>query len=84
MGKGTVRLYVNDPMGRRCEMNMQAADKAREVLGVDLVIIKKGSDEYSAESDPPPCPSVAVNERFVVKDGTVDYEQLKAELLKDE
>jgi hypothetical protein len=83
MTKKTIKLYVNDPMGKRCMMNMQAADKAKEILGVDLVVIKKGSDEYYTESYPPPCPSVAVGERFIVKDGTVDYEQLKAELLKD-
>lgn len=78
-----ITLYVNDPMGKRCQMNMQAAQKAQESLGVELVIIKKGTDEYFMESYPPPCPSVAVNEKFMVKDGTVDYEQLKIELLKD-
>lgn len=83
MEKKTVKLYVNDPMGKRCEMNMLAAQKAKETLGIDIVVVKKGSDEYYTESFPPPCPSVAVGSRFIVKDGTVDYEQLKAELLKD-
>jgi len=83
MTKKTVKLYVNDPMGKRCEMNMQAAQKAKEDLGVELVIIKKGSDEYFMEDFPPPCPSVAVGDRIIVKDGTVDYEQLQAELSKD-
>lgn len=83
MEKKTVKLYVNDPMGRRCETNMRAAEKARETLGVELVVIKKGSDEYSTESQPPPCPSVAVNGRMIVEDGTVDYERLLAEISKD-
>jgi hypothetical protein len=83
MTKKTIKLYVNDPIGKLCMMNIQAADKAREMLGVDLVVIKKGSDEYYAESYPPPCPSVAIGNRFLVEDGTVDYEQLKTELLKD-
>ena len=83
MAKKTLKLFVNDPMGKRCEMNTQAARKAKENLGVELVVIKKGSDEYFMESAPPPCPSVAVDERFIVKDGTVDYEQLEAEILKD-
>jgi len=83
MEKKTVKLYVNDPMGKRCEMNMLAAAKAKENLEVELVIIKKGSDEYYSESYPPPCPSVAVGDKFVVENGTVDYEQLKTELLKD-
>jgi hypothetical protein len=86
MIRKTVKLYVNDPMGKRCMMNMLAADKAKEIHGVGLVVIKKGSDsdEYYTENYPPPCPSVAIGERFIVKDGTVDYEQLTAKLLKDE
>ena len=83
MEKKTVKLYVNDPMGKRCEMNMLAAQKAKENLGIDIVVVKKGSDEYFSENYPPPCPSVAVGSRFIVKDGTVDYEQLQAEILKD-
>jgi len=78
-----ITLYVNDPMGKRCEMNMEAARKAKENLGIELVIIKKGSDEYYSERYPPPCPSVAVDSRLIVKDGTVDYEQLQAEILKE-
>jgi len=83
MEKKTVKLYVNDPMGKRCEMNMLAAQKAKESMGIDIVVVKKGSDEYYTESYPPQCPSVAIDGKFIVKDGTVDYEQLKAELLKD-
>jgi hypothetical protein len=83
MEKKTVKLYVNDPMGKRCEMNMLAARKAKETLGIDIVVVKKGSDEYYSESNPPPCPSVAVNGRLIVKDGTIDSEQLQAEILKE-
>lgn len=83
MEKSIVKLYVNDPMGKRCEMNMLAAQKAKETLGIDIVVVKKGSDEYYSESNPPPCPSVAVGGKLIVKDGTVDYEQLQAEILKD-
>ncbi len=77
-----ITLYVNDPLGRRCEMNVRAAQKAQDDLGAELVIIKKGSDEYYSESYPPPCPSVAVNGKMIVEDGTVEYERL-AEILKD-
>ena len=83
MTKKTIKLYVNDPMGRRCEMNMQAALKAINNLGVELVIIKNGSDEYLMEGNPPQCPSVAVDNRLIIENGTIEYEQLRAEILKD-
>jgi hypothetical protein len=78
-----VTLYVNDPMGRRCEVNMQAALKLRDELGLDLVVIKKTSEEYTSAQEQPPCPSVAVGDRYVVKDGTIGYDELKTEVLKD-
>ena len=83
MGNKTLKLYVNDPMGRRCEMNMQAAVRLRDELGLDLVVIKKTSEEYLAAADQPPCPSVAVGDRYVVQNGTIGYDELKAEILKD-
>jgi hypothetical protein len=78
--KKTLRLYVNDPMGKRCMMNMQAAQRLREELGLEIFVIKKTSEEYAKEKDPPPCPSVAVDERFVVRDGVIVYDELKAEI----
>ena len=54
MGNKTLKLYVNDPMGRRCEMNMQAAVRLRDELGLDLVVIKKTSEEYLSAADQPP------------------------------
>ncbi len=79
---GKITLYVNDPMGRRCMMNVKAAEKAKEILGAEVVIVKKGSDEYYSEGKPLQCPSVAVNGRVIVEDGTIEYERL-AEMLKD-
>lgn len=64
-------------------MNMQAAQKAKDDLGVELVIIKKGLDEYYSENNPPPCPSVAVNNQLLVEDGTIEYEQLQAKILNN-
>jgi len=53
---------------------------AADEFGAELVVIKKTSPEYAAEKDPPPCPSVRVNGKFLVKNGTVGYEDLKPEL----
>lgn len=75
-----VKLYVNDPMGKRCQMNMEAAEKLRDELGIELAVVKKTSEEYAREKTPPPCPSVAVGDRFIVQDGVIGYEELKAEL----
>jgi hypothetical protein len=44
-----------------------------------VVIVKKTSPDYRPGVDPP-CPSVAVNGRIVVRDGTLEFEALKAEL----
>jgi hypothetical protein len=43
------------------------------------VIVKKTSPEYRPGIDPP-CPSVVVNGRLIVRDGTVAYDLLEAEL----
>jgi hypothetical protein len=43
------------------------------------VIVKKTSPDYRPGVDPP-CPSVIVNDRILVSDGTVTFEQLQAAL----
>jgi hypothetical protein len=45
-------------------------------LGAGIVIVKKTSPDYRAGNDPP-CPSVVVNDRLLVSDGTVTFEQLR-------
>ncbi len=54
---------------------------AEKDFGAEVVIISKTSEEYRAESNPPPCPSVAINGNIVVRDGVIAYEELKADLL---
>lgn len=46
------------------------------------MVVKKTSPEYRPGIDPP-CPSVAVNGRIIVRDGTADFETLKTEIQKD-
>lgn len=57
---------------------MEAAGRAEKELGAVIKVIKKTSPEYSAEKDPPPCPSVIVNAIFIAKNDTVTYDALKA------
>ena len=83
MKKNIIALYVNEPMGARWQQNTQAAWKANDELGVEVVVIKKTSREYGMEKDPPPCPSVALNNRFIIQNGTVTYDELKMEILKE-
>jgi hypothetical protein len=45
------------------------------------VVVKKTSPEYRPGVDPP-CPSVAVDGRVIVSDGTADFETLAAEMRK--
>ncbi len=56
---------------------MAAAGQAVKELGAELKVIKKTSPEYAAEKDAPPCPSVKVNDRFIVKNDVVTFEALK-------
>jgi len=81
--KKKVTLYVNDPMGGRCASNLDAARRLGNELEIEVEVVAKSSREYGLEKDPPPCPSVAVDGRLVVKDGTIGYEELKAEILED-
>ena len=43
----------------------------------------KTSAEYGLEKEPPPCPSVMVNNCFIVKKGMITYDQLAAALVKE-
>jgi hypothetical protein len=41
------------------------------------VVIKKTSPEYAAPQDKPPCPSVAVDGKFIAGNDMVTLEQLE-------
>ncbi len=62
---------------------MAAAGQAAKELGAEVKVIKKTSPEYAAEKNPPPCPSVMVNDRFIVKNDIVTYETFKAAIQGD-
>ena len=81
MGNKTLKLYVNDPMGRRCEMNMQAAVRLRDELGLDLVVIKKTSEEYLAAADDGGQIDQAALEILELDLAPVEFEQQLLDLL---
>ena len=56
---------------------MQVAGQVADEFGAEIVVIKKTSEEYGKEENPPPCPSVAVDSDFIVRNGTVTSEDLK-------
>lgn len=64
-------------------MNMAAAREAEKEFGAKIVVIKKSSSEYAGEKDPPPCPSVMVNGRFIVRNDIIMYEALKEAIMGD-
>ena len=64
-------------------MNQEAARRAAREFGAQIVIIKKTSPEYAKEKDPPPCPSVKMNEKFLARNDIVSYESLKDAILDD-
>lgn len=57
-------------------MNLAAASRAEAELGAEIVIVKKSSPDYRPGADPP-CPSIVVNGKLLVNDGTVTFEQLR-------
>jgi len=63
---------------------MDAVGRAEKEFGAEIRVIKKTSKEYATEKDPPPCPSVMVNGRFIAKNEMVTYEALKAAILREE
>lgn len=75
-------LYVNDPMGRRCRINLDAANEVQREYPVQVQVIKKGSEEYAGIVEPPPCPSVAVDGRVIKEYGVVTADDIKKEMLK--
>lgn len=63
--------------------NLGAARRAAEEFGVEIKTIKKTSAEYAAEKDPPPCPSVMVNGKFIARNDIVAYEAMKDAIMSD-
>jgi hypothetical protein len=62
---------------------METAGRAEKEFGAEIKVIKKTSPEYAAEKNPPPCPSVMVNNRFISKNDTITYEALKTAIISD-
>ena len=81
MKKPAITLYVNDPMGRKCQANFAAASQAQAAFGVELVIVKDTSPEYRPGVDPP-IASVAVDGTLLVQADTVTFETLQAAILR--
>ena len=77
-----IKLYVNEPIGKRWQINLESARKVETEFGAKIVIISKTSPEYRAESNPPPCPSVSVDNVIIVQDGIISYEDLAAVMLR--
>ncbi len=75
-------LYVNDPMGRRCRINMDAARKLQEEYPIQVRVVKHGSDEYHSEKYPPPCPSVMLDGRIIKEYGVMTTDEMRLELLR--
>ncbi|HLB24896.1 MAG TPA: hypothetical protein VJM83_01070 [Nitrospirota bacterium] len=75
-------LYVNDPMGKRCRVNLDSAQKVQEEYPVEIKIVKHGSEEYYREDNPPPCPSIALDGRLLKEFGVMSPDEIKKELLR--
>ncbi len=74
-------IYVNNPMGKRCRINLESAKVVAAEYPIELRVVKHGSDEYASEDNPPPCPSIKLDERIIKEYGVMTSEEIKAELL---
>jgi hypothetical protein len=74
-------LYVNEPMGARCHVNIESAQKVQEEYPIDIRVVRHGSEEYMREEDPPPCPSIALVGLLIVKRGVMTPKEIEKELL---
>jgi hypothetical protein len=63
---------------------MEAAGQAEREFGTQIRVIKRTSSEYAMEKDPPPCPSVMINGKFIAKKENVKFEALRAAILKEQ
>jgi hypothetical protein len=63
---------------------MEAAGQAEREFGAQIRVIKRTSSEYAMEKDPPPCPSVMINGKFIAKKENVKFEALRAAILKEQ
>lgn len=75
-------IFVNDPMGTRCRINLEAAKAVQKEYPVHIEIVKNGSDEYQSAENPPPCPSVMLDGRLIKEYGVVTSDEIKHEMLK--
>ena len=75
-------LFVNDPLGKRCRINLEAAMRVKKEYPLEVKVINKSSAEYRKLADPPPCPSVILDGRVIKEYGVVSSDDLKEELLK--
>jgi len=57
---------------------VEAARRAEEEFNAEVVTIKKPSLTYMRMKERPPCPSVALNDRYLIQNGTVTFEEIKA------
>lgn len=81
MRKSVVTLWVNEPMGRKCQANFAAASQAQAAFGVELVIVKDSAPGYRPGVDPPVA-SVAVDGALLVRQDIVTFEALQAAILR--
>jgi len=62
---------------------MDAARRVEKECSAEIKVIKKTSKEYDTGKNPPPCPSVKVNNRFIAKNDTITFEELKTAIISD-
>ncbi|MHB8880193.1 MAG: hypothetical protein ACYC69_01645 [Thermodesulfovibrionales bacterium] len=55
---------------------------AEREFGTEIVIVKKTSPDYHPEKDPP-CPSVLLDARVLVANGTITFETLQSEIRRE-
>lgn len=77
-----VRLFLNDPPGKRCSNIHLAATGLKGKYSFDLDFIKKKSKWSQSSKNFPKFPAVEIDGELVFEDLNVTYEQLEQAIIK--
>ena len=72
-----LQLYVNDPLGERCNENLSVFTDLKKGCGFELEIIRKTKEEKLKSSSLPLFPAIAIDGETVFEDQAVSRNELE-------
>ena len=72
-----LQLYVNEPLGKRCQENISVVTDLKKKYGFELEIVKKTREEKLKNSSLPLFPAIAIDRVIVCEDKVVSRSELE-------